>query len=98
MHRLIPGILDWWRTVRPWIRYPAALLVIAASVIGLATTRIGFGRLWGFAAALGVIMLLIGPTEPGKKGLPLLRGRRAGQVRRRHTRRQRRRAAQGGHG
>ena len=68
MHRLIHGVLDWWRTVSPWIRYPAALLVIAAAVVGMANSRIGGGRLWGFVAALGVVMLLIGPTKSDKKG------------------------------
>jgi hypothetical protein len=32
------------------------------------TIRIGFGKLWGMGWALGVILLLIGPSRADKKG------------------------------
>jgi hypothetical protein len=60
--------LEWWTTLSAWIRYPVALLVIAGSTIGFMTIRIGFGKLWGMAWALGFILLLIGPSQANKKG------------------------------
>jgi hypothetical protein len=44
------------------------LLVIAGSTIGFMTIRIGFGEVWGMGWALGVILLLIGPSQADKKG------------------------------
>jgi hypothetical protein len=63
--------LEWWATLGAWVRYPVALLVIIGSTIGLLTIRVGYGYLWGLGWALGVILLLYGPSTADKRGYHL---------------------------
>ncbi len=63
--------LEWWTTLSPWVRYPIAVLVIAGSLVGFATihtVHAGSSRAWFILCAIGVVLLIIGPTKSNKKG------------------------------
>jgi hypothetical protein len=60
--------LEWWTTLSPWIRYPIAVIIIGGSLLGFATLPWGNVRAWSILCAIGVVLLIIGPTKSNKKG------------------------------
>jgi hypothetical protein len=64
--------LEWWASLRAWVRYPVAVSVLVGSTIGFATLHSwGYVSLWSLGWALGVILLLYGPSDASKRGYHL---------------------------
>ncbi len=58
------GIIEWWASQSPWIRYGVSFVLLAISTIILI-----LGRLWIWGWVVGGILLLFsGPSDSEKKG------------------------------
>ena len=64
--------LDWWRCLPAWIRIPVALAICALAtslwLIRPAPGSRGGGAAAGLLYAIGLILLITGPTDAQKKG------------------------------